>query len=213
MKPNSRESLPHCRKKDEQGPGNEQENLSAEQYQAPPHPRLPGQNENQIRKSGYQPPPGQRPQAAGRLIILQCLRPATGAPCMVSPFSLPKSRLLTRPWEFKMVYTHGKRVRGDHFSLIYLPNQEGKTRLGISVHGVKSAVRRNRIKRIVREFFRHHQSFPDWGRSVSKQPVPGMDVVFAIRKGFAPDSPMAIARALRELLARTPFTWQSLAGN
>jgi ribonuclease P protein component len=103
------------------------------------------------------------------------------------------------------VYARGKRLRGDQFSLVYLPNQLGENRLGISVHGEKSAVRRNRIKRIIREFFRQHRSFTEWGKAGSKRPDSGLDVVFAIRRGFSLESPQAIEKALRDLLDKTPF--------
>jgi ribonuclease P protein component len=121
-------------------------------------------------------------------------------------FSLSKSNLLTKPWEYKRVYGHGKRARGNHFSLIYLPNQLGENRLGISVHGVKSAVKRNRLKRIVREFFRHHRSFTDWGSATPTST--GLDVILAIRKEFSPDTPQRLERTLRDLLTKKPLEIQ-----
>lgn len=105
--------------------------------------------------------------------------------------ALPKSRLLSRPWQYKKVYDGGTRLRGPGFSLIFLGNEAGNSRLGISVHGARSAVRRNRIKRIVREFFRRDPAF--LGLSV--------DVVFAVRHGFALDSPGAVEEAVRRVLA------------
>ena len=106
--------------------------------------------------------------------------------------ALSKAMLLVKPWQYRLVYDQGKRVRGHNFSLIYLPNSTAGNRLGISVHGVKQAVQRNRIKRIIREFFRHNQNFIE----------PSSDVVFAVRPGFVPDSPREIEVAVRTLLAR-----------
>jgi ribonuclease P protein component len=106
--------------------------------------------------------------------------------------ALPKTLLLTRPWQYRRVYAAGKRMRGPEFSLIFLGNETGRNRLGISVHGVRRAVRRNRIKRIIREFFRHD---PECLGA-------GLDVVFAVRSGFAPDSPAEVATAVRGLLRR-----------
>jgi ribonuclease P protein component len=123
-------------------------------------------------------------------------------------FSLPKTSLLTKPWEYKKVYASGRRLRGNQFSLVYLPNQLGENRLGISVHGEKSAVRRNRIKRIIREFFRQHRSFTEWGKMGPKRPDSGLDVVFAIRRGFSPESPRDVEKALQDLLDRAPFEAQ-----
>ena len=76
--------------------------------------------------------------------------------------------------------------------------------LGISVHGVKSAVRRNRLKRIVREFYRHHRAFITWCRAAAIPPGTGMDVVLAIRSGFVPDSPQEIERVVREAVEKRP---------
>ncbi|HIJ90273.1 MAG: ribonuclease P protein component [Desulfobulbaceae bacterium] len=106
--------------------------------------------------------------------------------------ALPKAKLLLKPWQYKLVYDQGKRVRGQNFSLIYLPNRTSSNRLGISVHGVRLAVQRNRIKRIIREFFRHNQDFFE----------PHSDVVFAVRSGFVPDSPREVEAFVRALLAR-----------
>jgi ribonuclease P protein component len=57
---------------------------------------------------------------------------------------------------------------------------------------VKQAVQRNRIKRIIREFFRHNQGFIE----------PFSDVVFAVRAGFVPDSPREVEAAVRVALSR-----------
>ena len=108
------------------------------------------------------------------------------------PFALPKSMLLAKPWQFEKVYRRGKRMRGQEFSLIYLANNLDGNRLGISVHGVKQAVRRNRIKRIIREFFRQNRTFIK----------PASDIVFAVRSGFSPASPQDVARAVRKLVDR-----------
>lgn len=106
--------------------------------------------------------------------------------------SLAKSMLLVKPWQYRLVYEQGKRVRGQNFSLIYVPNDTAGNRLGISIHGVRQAVQRNRLKRIIREFFRHNQAFIE----------PFSDVVFAVRPGFMPNSPQEIEAAVHALLVR-----------
>ncbi len=106
--------------------------------------------------------------------------------------ALPKAMLLVKPWQYRMVYEQGKRVRGQNFSLIYVPNSTAGNRLGISIHGVRQAVQRNRLKRIIREFFRHHRDFIE----------PFSDVVFAVRSGFVPNSPREVEAAVQALLAR-----------
>lgn len=106
--------------------------------------------------------------------------------------ALSKAMLLLKPWQYRLVYGQGKRVRGQNFSLIYLPNNTTGNRLGISIHGVRQAVQRNRIKRVIREFFRHNPRFIE----------PFFDVVFAVRPGFSFDNPQEIETAVRALLVR-----------
>src|SRR3989339_233328 len=105
---------------------------------------------------------------------------------------LPKTLLLVKPWQYKKVYDQGKRVRGHNFTLIYLPNSTAGNKLGISIHGVRQAVCRNRIKRIIREFFRQHRDFIE----------PFSDVVVSVRPGFVPNSPQEVEAAVSALLAR-----------
>jgi ribonuclease P protein component len=109
----------------------------------------------------------------------------------MKPLSLPKSCLLRSPREYKNVYKRGRRTRGDHLTIICTPNGTDENRLGISIHGVKRAVRRNRIKRIIKEFFRLNRSFI----------TPAADIVFAVRNGFIPDSPLEIKKLVEKMLA------------
>ncbi|MBW2107391.1 MAG: ribonuclease P protein component [Deltaproteobacteria bacterium] len=57
--------------------------------------------------------------------------------------------------DFVRLYTHGKRARAGVFWANAGPNRLGSPRLGITVSKrVGGAVKRNRIKRLVREYFR-----------------------------------------------------------
>ncbi|MFZ5758314.1 MAG: ribonuclease P protein component [Thermodesulfobacteriota bacterium] len=103
---------------------------------------------------------------------------------------LPKTALLSKPGEFQAVYRQGRRLRGKEFSVIILPNGLSTSRLGISVHGVKRAVRRNRIKRIIREFYRVHRRFI----------TPPSDVVIAVRRDFSLASPRQVTESIAPLL-------------
>jgi len=106
--------------------------------------------------------------------------------------ALPKAMLLVKPWQYRLVYDQGKRVRGQNFSLISVPNSIAGNRLGISIHGVRQAVQRNRLKRIIREFFRQNRDFIE----------PFSDVIFAVRAGFVPNSPREVEAAVHTLLVR-----------
>ena len=114
--------------------------------------------------------------------------------------TLPKTYLLRKKDEYENVYLHGKRVHGEHFSLILLPNNRDHNRLGISIHGqLKGAAKRNRIKRIIREFFRLNKDFLQ-GKNPKRCELPFMDIVITVRKGFNLDNPKDLAETISTLL-------------
>lgn len=83
-------------------------------------------------------------------------------------------RLLTSR-DYQLVFRDNKiRVSDNNWSLLARHNDLTHARLGmaISKRVVKTAVERNRIKRIVRESFRHHQ-----------QQLAGLDIVVMCRDG------------------------------
>ncbi|MCI5131616.1 MAG: ribonuclease P protein component [Candidatus Electrothrix sp. EH2] len=108
---------------------------------------------------------------------------------------------LKKSAEFNRVYRNGTRLYGKGFTLLYLRDKQPEqadscffgNRLGISVpRKVGNAVRRNRIKRIIREAFRlHREVFPQ-----------GADIVFAVRPGF-PLTGMQAVRAAVALLTES----------
>jgi ribonuclease P protein component len=75
--------------------------------------------------------------------------------------------------------------------VIVLPKPEGSNRLGISVQKkTGKAVRRNRIKRLVRETFRINRDlFPACS-----------DIVVTIRPGFDMNSLSALQASMKEIL-------------
>ena len=108
-------------------------------------------------------------------------------------FALPKSCLLRKTRPYNLVYQKGRRLRGSGFALIFLANALPHSRLGISVPGrTGSAVRRNRIKRIIRETFRlHRQIFPA-----------SSDIVVAVRPDFSLTGMDAVRAAVARLTGR-----------
>jgi ribonuclease P protein component len=106
---------------------------------------------------------------------------------------LLKTSLLRKGWEFEKVYSKGKRLHGSGYTLICLDNGSAVSRLGVSVHRkIRGAVKRNRIKRIIRESFRLDR----------KQYPQGADIVFAVRSDFSCKHPGDICKAVEEITAR-----------
>ena len=118
----------------------------------------------------------------------------------MKPHSLPKHHLITKKGEYNKVYEQGKRLHGEHFSLIFLPNNKLHNRLGISIHGqLKGSANRNRIKRVIKEFFRLNRGFLQDGGPEGCE-LAAMDIVFTVRKGFRVENPAALAEAVVNLL-------------
>jgi len=77
-------------------------------------------------------------------------------------FRFPAELRLKRSADFQRIYDNGRRLGDAHLLLFALPHPAGGTRAGFSVsrkHG--NAVRRNRLKRLLREAFRlNRQQLP-----------------------------------------------------
>lgn len=70
----------------------------------------------------------------------------------------PTSRLST-PADFKAVFASGRRFSDSQFIILARPNGTRYPRLGFAVarSRIPLAVARNRLKRVVREYFRSHR--------------------------------------------------------
>lgn len=87
----------------------------------------------------------------------------------------PRSRRLLKPDEYRRVFNDGRRSIDALFLVLAHPNDMPFARLGLAVSKKYSrlAVKRNRIKRLVRESFRHHQ-----------EQLVGLDLVVVTRQGI-----------------------------
>ena len=112
-------------------------------------------------------------------------------------FSFGKEEKLLRPQEFKRAMRKGENRGTDHFGVFILPNQSNKRRLGITVsRKVGAATRRNRIKRLLREFFRLHKSCLP----------PSSDILFIAKPGADRVNYSELCEELKILLKPdTPF--------
>ncbi len=73
-------------------------------------------------------------------------------------FTFQKKERIIKRAGFINLNLHGKRYFSKNFALILKKNKGDITRLGINVSKkVGGSVKRNRIKRAIREFFRHNK--------------------------------------------------------
>jgi ribonuclease P protein component len=92
----------------------------------------------------------------------------------MTSFAFSKSERLLNRKDFVNLKKLGKRLNTPHFTVIFKESGLGITRLGITVtKKVGNSTQRNRIKRLVREFYRLHKAhFPQ-----------GYDIVVTAKKG------------------------------
>ena len=90
--------------------------------------------------------------------------------------SFRKDEKIRKRSEYLIVYEQGVRRHSKNFTIIVFKNREETKRLGIAVSKkVGDAVKRNRIKRLVREFFR-----------LNKHRFPSSQDIVIIGKKFLP---------------------------
>lgn len=79
--------------------------------------------------------------------------------CPVQYSFTKADRILKRP-EFIALAKSGRRIQNEYFIAVFSPSRHGRSRLGVTVtKKVGRAIKRNRIKRLVREFFRLNRQF------------------------------------------------------
>ncbi len=108
-------------------------------------------------------------------------------------FSLPKEVRLRKRAEFLTLSKQGKTVYSQYFLAIVCDRSNQHNRIGITVSKkVGNAVARNRIKRLIREYFRH-----------KKHSIPGArDINIIARKGLTTLSNRQIIEKLDKLFIK-----------
>lgn len=104
----------------------------------------------------------------------------------------PEDRIL-RSSDFDRIYRNGKRLTSAAFAIFVLPNEAGRSRLGLTVtRKFGGAVLRNRSKRVIREIFRNNrETFGD-----------SLDYVVNVRAPAAGRDYALLERELLKLAAR-----------
>jgi ribonuclease P protein component len=153
----------------------------AEQPASQADPRIPRTHGHEGRSARAEPAPRQGAQAP------RGLKPTTARAAESSEHGFPRSRRLTEKREFDALYGKGWRSGDAYFLVIARENALGHARLGLSV-GVRAAgnaVARNRLKRLLREWFRVQQSA-----------TPACDIVVNVRPAAAGAANDVLARSL-----------------
>ena len=118
--------------------------------------------------------------------------------------NFPKSHRLLRPADYGKVFDDVQlKVPHRNFLILATPNNLGYARVGLvfAKRNLKLSVQRNRIKRQVRETFRHQ---PD---------LPGMDIIVLGRQGLANLDNQAVSSSLNSLWQRLTKKYHQLSSS
>jgi ribonuclease P protein component len=115
---------------------------------------------------------------------------------LMGAFSFSKTEKLLNREDFVNLNRSGRRHHTRHFILIFKKNGLSFARLGITVSKkTGNAVQRNRVKRLLREFFRlHRDQFPK-----------GIDIVIAAKRHAISVNYSDLTEELSESLTRRDF--------
>ena len=103
----------------------------------------------------------------------------------------PSRVRLTKPAEFQRVFKHCQiRVGNRWLTVLATPNMLESPRLGLAISRkvARTAVARNRIKRVIRESYRHH-----------REQICPLDIVILGRSGIASQTNTTLTTSLEKL--------------
>lgn len=109
---------------------------------------------------------------------------------LAQSWSFPRSARLLSGADYQRVFKRARKASDVYFTVLARPNHGCTARLGLAVakKQAKRAVDRNRLKRLIRESFRHHQ----------KQ-LAGLDLVVMVRAASVACDNAVLMRALEAL--------------
>ena len=112
----------------------------------------------------------------------------------------PPARRLLTPADFKAVFASSQRSSDSQFIILARANGLPYPRLGFAIarNRIPSAVARNRLKRIVREFFRMHQ-----------ENLGGVDLVVMAQAKADVKDPVKLRESLRKHWSKVALCAQS----
>jgi len=105
-------------------------------------------------------------------------------------FEFSRTYRLVSKQDFQSVFANPNKATQKNLLALYCPNQKDYARLGIIIakHHIKLAVHRNKLRRFIRESFRHQ-----------KETLKGLDIVVLLRSKCSPLDNNAIRTDLNSL--------------
>ena len=181
----------------QRGVHHEEDTDNIQQYQKKANPRFPRSDGKPGRAFGHQQKAGQGPEAIGGLNPGAMAVPREGRGCpgkgrqRMKTQTFGKEERIRKKRDYTRIYEQGERIYSRRFTLVVCPSPAGVTRLGTTVSKkAGNAVQRNRIKRLLREFFR-----------VNKSRLPAsQDIVIIAKKGILPLGYGDVSRELESRL-------------
>ncbi len=112
----------------------------------------------------------------------------------MAPHNFPKAERIRERQEFTEIFNHSQKTHSSHLILFRRSNSRQSARVGITAsRKVGIAVVRNRIKRLIREYYRHHKA--DF--------MSGFDYSLVVKKSFSRLSRSAAEDELKAILAKS----------